>query len=54
MNQINCYQNVWTRLIVTPKWMDQNGVFAYIFLGNLTVELNILYTLNTHIKFYVN
>ena len=30
MDQINCYQNVGTKLIVTPKCRDQNRVFAFI------------------------
>ena len=29
-DQINCYQNVGTKLIVTPIWRDQNRVFAFI------------------------
>ena len=28
MDQIYCYKNVRTKLTVTPKCIDQNGVFA--------------------------
>ena len=28
MDQIYCYKNVRTKLTVTPKCRDQNGVFA--------------------------
>ena len=29
MDQIDCYQNVKTKLTLTPKCGDQNGIFAY-------------------------
>ena len=28
MDQIDCYQNVRTKLTITPKYRDQNGVFT--------------------------
>ena len=30
MKQINCYQNVGTKLTVTPKYKDQNDIFDII------------------------
>ena len=30
MDQIDCYQNVRIKLIVTPKYRDQNSVFDFI------------------------
>ena len=36
MDQIDCYKNVETKLIVNPKNRDQNNVFAY-FQSNCCV-----------------
>ena len=36
-NQIDCYQNVGTKLTVTPKCRDQNGVYKLSSIYKLTV-----------------
>ena len=33
MDQIDCYQNVKTKLIVSTKYSDQNGIFEIFFLS---------------------
>ena len=53
-----CYflgQSLATNLVIEPKvtiFLIKINIATYF--KNLTVELHILYTLNTHVKFYVN
>ena len=46
-------QNLSTKLVVFLGY-NLNKINITIYFKNLTVELHVLYTLNTHVKFYVN
>ena len=37
MDQISHYQNVVTKLTVTPKYRNQNNIFTYVFLRKKNV-----------------
>ena len=43
-DQIERYQNVGTKLTVTPKFKDQNSVFAKFFFSSLREKNNLLLT----------